>query len=121
MTTQSADAGARSAASIDEFFGSLGERGPHEVLARASGTLRFDVADGSSTSQWHITLSGGNVVATQRGGTADAVVRVSKPVLEDMLTGTVNTTAATLRGVIDVDGDLSVLLLFQRLFPGPPT
>jgi hypothetical protein len=36
------------------------------------------------------------------------------------VTGRMNAMAATLRGVLDPEGDLGLVLLFQRLFPGPP-
>jgi hypothetical protein len=37
-----------------------------------------------------------------------------------MVIGKANAMAATLRGVIVPEGDLGLVISFQRLFPGPP-
>jgi hypothetical protein len=49
------------------------------------------------------------------------VIRTSKDVFEGMVTGSVNAMTAALRGVISLEGDPSLLVLFQRALPGPPT
>jgi hypothetical protein len=39
-------------------------------------------------------------------------------VFEGMVSGEINPMAAVLRGTVDVTGDLELIVLFQRLFPG---
>lgn len=59
---------------------------------------------------------------SHRHDAADAVVEASADVLDGIVTGHVVTTAAVLRGQVQVEGDLHLLLLlFDRLMPGPPT
>ena len=51
---------------------------------------------------------------------ADAVIRCDKALFDEMATGRANATTAMLRGVLQSEGDLGLLMSFQRLFPAPP-
>ena len=48
-------------------------------------------------------------------------MRADAELFGDIITGRVNAMAALLRGRLVVEGDPSPLVLFQRLFPGPPS
>jgi glycogen debranching enzyme len=48
------------------------------------------------------------------------VIRTSKDLFEGMVTGRVNAMAGALRGVVSLEGDPTLLVLFQRALPGPP-
>jgi putative sterol carrier protein len=50
---------------------------------------------------------------------ADAVVWTAKALFGGMIAGTVNAMAATLRGALVPQGNLALVVSFQRLFPGP--
>jgi hypothetical protein len=39
---------------------------------------------------------------------------------DGVVTGQTNAMAALLRGEVTFDGDPELMLLFQRIFPGPP-
>jgi putative sterol carrier protein len=104
----------------EAFFDELARRGLEPLLQRASGTLRFDLADGKDTVHWYVTLKKGNVTVSHKRGAADAVVRVDGALFEGMATGRVNAMSATLRGVVGLEGDLGLVMSFQRLFPSPP-
>jgi hypothetical protein len=103
-----------------EFFRNLAEHGHEPVLARTSGTLRFDVGDGHRTEHWYVTIDKGDVRVSHARSAADAVVRLDKPLSDAILSGRENATACLLRGAFMIEGDLSLLMQFQRLFPGPP-
>ena len=103
-----------------EFFARLAERGGEPLFKSASGTLRFDLADGKRIEHWHVALTNGDVAVSNKNTRADAVVRVDKELFQGMVAGRVNAMAATLRGVLVPEGDLGLVVLFQRLFPGPP-
>jgi hypothetical protein len=45
---------------------------------------------------------------------------MDQALFEQIVTGRENATAALLRGLIDVEGNPQLLVLFQRLFPGMP-
>src|SRR3974390_1978030 len=85
---------AQSADPVDKFLADLALRGHEPLLHGAAGTLRAIRPDAS--------------------------IRTERSLFEGMVTGTVNATAAMLRGVLVVDGDLGLLTAFSRLFPGPP-
>lgn len=102
-----------------DFFDALARRGYEPLLARASGTVRFDLVDGTRTRHWYVAVGKGDVTVSHQSPTTDASVRVDKAFFDDMVRGRVNATAAILRGAMVPEGDLGLLLLFQRLFPGP--
>jgi hypothetical protein len=102
---------------IEGFFEDL--RGHHPLLRRAKGSLRVDKVDGTGSERWLVTMDEGEVSVSHRNAKADCVIRTSRDVFEGMVAGRVNAMAATLRGVLSVEGDPKILVLFQRALPGP--
>ena len=105
---------------IEEFFQRLTHGGPVLLLRRADGTLRIDLRSGTTTERWFITIGKGAVSVSHRNAKADAVIRTSKDLFEGMVTGRVNAMTGALRGVVSLEGDPTLLVLFQRALPGPP-
>jgi SCP-2 sterol transfer family len=105
---------------IEEFFERLSAGGPGSLPARAKGSLRIDLANGATTERWFVTVAGGNVSVSHRNAKADAVIRTSKDLFVGIVTGKVNAMAGALRGVVSLEGDPTLLVLFQRALPGPP-
>jgi putative sterol carrier protein len=103
-----------------EFFAQLGKRGREPLVKNATGTLRVELAHGKRTERWLVALDKGEITVSRRNAAADSVVRTTKALFDRMVTGEANAMAATLRGEIDGEGDLALILLFQRLLPGPP-
>ncbi len=105
------------------FFAELVSKGHEPLLHAISGTLRIDltaVADpATAVEHWYVTVVGGNVSVSHRSAKADAVMRLDKKLFEGMAKGTVNLTAALLRGVVEIEGDIALVNAFSRLFPGP--
>jgi hypothetical protein len=104
---------------IEEFFERLTRGGPDRLLRRADGSLRIDLTSGTTTERWFITMHAGDVSVSHRNAKADSVIRTSKDQFEGMITGRVNAMSAALRGVVSLEGDPGLLVLFQRAFPGP--
>ncbi len=102
------------------FFEALAKRGHEPILASTSGTLRLELRNGRRTDYWYVAIEKGDVTVSQASAEADAVVRCDKALFDGMVTGKVNAMAAMLRGVILPEGDLSLVMSFERLFPGPP-
>jgi SCP-2 sterol transfer family len=102
------------------FFDDLAARGHEPYLEGASGSIRFDLADGRTIEHWYVKVSKGDVGVSKKDGKADTVVRVDKAFFDRLTQGRENAMAATLRGVLVAQGDLGLVLLFQRIFPGPP-
>jgi len=103
-----------------QFFADLAARGHVPLLKSSSGTLRFDLAGGGRTAHWYVTIEKGDVSVSHDTAEADCVVRSGKELFDRMAAGTANATSAALRGLVATEGDLRLIIQFQRLFPGPP-
>jgi putative sterol carrier protein len=103
-----------------DFFQEIDRHGHEPLLEKASGTLRFDLDRSSGTDHWLVAIDKGDVAVSRRNVRADCVVRLERTVFDGMAQGRVNAMAATLRGDLGAEGDLGLLVLFQRLFPPPP-
>src|SRR6266540_4350553 len=80
----------------EQFFDDLGRRGHEPMLAKASGSLRFDLKGDAGTDHWLLTVERGDIQVSREAAAAECVLR------------------ADLR----VDGKLELLTLLRRLFPG---
>ncbi|GAA1640457.1 SCP2 sterol-binding domain-containing protein [Catellatospora bangladeshensis] len=106
-----------------EYFTGLAEHGRYPLLRATTGTIRFDLTgNGGRGEHWRVTINRGHVDVSRGEQPADCVVKVDKKLFDGIVTGQVNTMAAMLRGQVDVDGDLHLITMLQRLFPGgrPP-
>jgi SCP-2 sterol transfer family len=105
---------------ISQFFSNLAQPGHLAPLEGESATVRFDVKDGKTAEQWYVTVHDGDVTVTRRDDPADAIVTAERPHLEAIMAGQMNATAAVLRGVLNLEGSMAALVMFQRCLPGPP-
>jgi len=103
-----------------EFFALVANRSPEPLIKNVTGTIRFDVADGSNIEHWLVTMKKGEVEVSNRNSTADAVVRADRPVFDEIASGAKNAMAAFLRGALSVEGDMDLTVQFLRLLPAPP-
>jgi putative sterol carrier protein len=99
---------------------SLPSRGDDPVLHQLSGTIRFDLRDGKAVESWFLQLDKGDVKVSRRKAKADCVAAMETELCDALVTGGTNGFAAALRGDIELEGEVALLLEFQRLFPGPP-
>ena len=102
-----------------EFFYELDKRGHEPMLRKATGRLRFDLIDGTGTAHWLIAVKKGDVSVSRGDGAADCVVTTDRPLFEAIVRGEKNAMAAIIRGEIALEGDLELVVLFQRVFAGP--
>jgi putative sterol carrier protein len=102
------------------FFEELGKRGHEPLVAKAHGSIRFELTDGRRTESWLVQLAGGDIKVSSNGGAADCVFRMSREIFDGLASGKLNPVVARLRDEIAVEGDLRLAVLFQRLLPGPP-
>jgi putative sterol carrier protein len=103
-----------------KFFADLEQGGHQPLLEKASGSLRFELTGGNAVERWRIDVSRGDVAVSHKAGAADCVLRSPKALFDKIATGRENPMAAVLRGALIVEGDIDLLLAFQRIVPGPP-
>ena len=104
------------------FLDGLVADGHLPILHRTKGTIRIDLDEGGDTTHWLVTIDHGDVGISHRKSKAkaDAVLHTTKELFDGMALGKVNATAAMLRGVLFLEGDLGLVAAFGRLLPGPP-
>jgi putative sterol carrier protein len=102
-----------------DFFEELARRGHEPMLEKLSATVRFDLDRGERVERWLVTVDRGDLAVSRRHLKADCVFRTDGELFDGLVKGEVNAMAALLRGAIGVEGDPSVIVLFQRLFPSP--
>ncbi len=103
-----------------EFFAELARSGHEPLLEKMTCTIRFDIVDGKRKTRWLVTIDRGDVTVSRRNASADSVVRVDHALSDRLATGRANAMSEVLRGTIAVEGAVEPMILFQRLFPGPP-
>jgi putative sterol carrier protein len=102
-----------------ELFERLGAVEHLPLPKRATGTMLFELTGGPRTERWRITVDKGAVAVARGNGPADCVMRADRKLFGRMASGKVNAFAAVLRGAVTIEGDPRLLVLFQRLLPGP--
>ncbi len=104
----------------DRFFETLASRGHEELLEKASGSVRFDIANGQQVDHWMVRISRGDLEVSRDDSDADSIVRATRANFEKFASGQMNAFAALLRGEASAEGKLELPVLLQRLLPGPP-
>ena len=103
-----------------EFFDELSERGHEPLLEKVTGTVRFDLGNRRQTHHWLVSIVKGDVAVSRKNVPADCSVQMDEALFDDIASGRENALAALLRGAVGIEGDPELLMLFERLFPGPP-
>ena len=104
---------------IAEFFEGLAGQDHLSLMGKETGTFRFDVVDGKRSTRWFITMKKGELSVSRRDVAADCKVSAPRQLAEGIVSGEVNAFAAVLRGALEVEGDPKLMVVFQRLLPGP--
>ncbi|MEV4820955.1 SCP2 sterol-binding domain-containing protein [Micromonospora sp. NPDC049275] len=102
------------------FFEDLDRRGYEPLLAKTSGTVRFDLHEGAQTRHWLVAIDHGRLDVTQEDREADTVIGASPALFDDIATGREHGLAALLRGDMTVTGDARLVVQVERIFPGSP-
>ena len=103
-----------------KFFADLENAGHQPLLAKDSGSLRFELSEGKAVERWRLDVRKGDVAVSHKAGAADCVLRAPKSLFDKIASGRENAMAAVLRGALVVEGNIDLLLAFQRILPGPP-
>jgi putative sterol carrier protein len=113
-------AGAGGGDVTERFFDELAKRGHEPLLRKARGIIKFEIVDGKKVDRRFVAIDKGEIRVSRRNVASDGVIRVDKAVFERVASGRSNPIAAVLRNELAAQGDWRLLVLVQRLFPGPP-
>jgi putative sterol carrier protein len=105
---------------ILELFQELGRRGHEPLLAKVTGSVRFDLVDDGRTDRWLVAVDKGDIAVSHKGGPADCTIRADRVLFERICRGEENAIPAVLRGALVCAGDVELLFAIQRILPGPP-
>jgi len=103
-----------------EFFDRISQPMPRPSMGGVTATLRIDLDRGKATEHWLVTINKGNISVSNKNVKADAVMHTDKEIFDRLARGEANAMASVLRGLVAIEGDQKLLIIFQRLFPGPP-
>ncbi|HEY2671199.1 MAG TPA: glycogen debranching N-terminal domain-containing protein [Rugosimonospora sp.] len=103
----------------EQFFDELARRGYEPKLAPACGTGFFDVTENGRSQQWLVRIRNGNIAVSRQRSEADFVVRADRAVFNKLVNGSLNALSAVFCDALAFEGDVRLLVLFQRLFPPP--
>jgi hypothetical protein len=120
MKTSTKSKGTEMTQPAKEFFEELGRRGHEPLLAKLTGTVRFDVVDGPQTDSWLVSADKGDLTVSHEPGAADCTIRGDKELFDALAAGRRNAVSSVLRGALTVTGDVELLFAIQRIFPDPP-
>ncbi len=120
MATTSKAAGKAPMTRTAEFFGAIASKAHEPLLEAASGSIRFDIGEGKDLEHWYVTVKKGDVTVSNKSAKADSVVFADSELFEELASGRANAMASFLRGRLKGEGEVGLLMSFQRLFPGPP-
>ncbi|WP_431977077.1 glycogen debranching N-terminal domain-containing protein [Micromonospora haikouensis] len=105
-------------AEIDRFFAGLPEASRGRLPTTPAGLVAFRfVTDDGPTSTWFVTLDGGRARVDRRGHDPDCLVEMRPETFERLVAGADHSVAMLFRGVVSVEGDLPLFLVFRRLLP----
>ena len=103
----------------EEFFRTLQRHGNEPMLSGVNATIRFDITGAEHLRSWWLEVRDGDLLASTDGSAADCVLTADQGVFDRIVSGSMNAMAALLRGDLAVWGDPELVVLVQRLFPGP--
>jgi putative sterol carrier protein len=98
-----------------EFFEGLETRANGAKLAGLDHSYRFEI---EGEGIWSVRVGAGRVVVTEGGedDRADATIRTSADVFDQLVSGRQNPATAYMTGKVKIDGDLGAVMKLQRLF-----
>jgi len=101
------------------LFERISRLGRVDALAEVDGRLRFDLHEGDRVEHRAIIVHRGQISVGQEIDDPDCVVDADKALFDRMASGQSNAMTALLRGDMMITGDVLLVVLLERLLPGP--
>jgi putative sterol carrier protein len=106
-------------ARVQDLLEALAARSRERPLPTAvDGVLRLDVKDAGRTEEWYLTIRKGVATVAREGGAPDCVLGADATTFVAVLSGEANMMAALLRGALEAEGRMLLLVVLQQLTPG---
>jgi hypothetical protein len=107
--------------STGEFFDDIDRIGHVPHLDRFTGSMRLDLHENGRTDHWRVSIDRGNI-RLSRGddGPADTVISGDRALFDRIARGEIRPLSAFLRNEVTMSGEFRLLLVLERLVPGPP-
>src|SRR5687767_6767700 len=93
----------------DTFLRQVAARGYEPLVDKARGVVKLELATGSDTDRWFVSMDRGDLAVARDERAADCTLRMDRAVFDGLTRGEVNAMAAVLRGEITIDGDRALL------------
>ncbi|MFC3501645.1 SCP2 sterol-binding domain-containing protein [Micromonospora krabiensis] len=106
--------------SVADYLRKLGPGRRLDLPEATAGTVRLDAREDGHTEHWYLTIADQHVDVGRSSDDADLVVRADRAVFDDLAAGQLHVSAALLRNDLTVQGDIRLLMMLRRIFPGPP-
>lgn len=102
---------------VQGFFSDLATTGHVSLLEGMTGTLLVELSDGEAQAQhWFVRINRGNVAVSDETSTPDCVLATDAATFEAIVAGQMNAFSAMLRGLLEVDGEIHLLVALQAFF-----
>ena len=101
-----------------DFFERLGQPGGRP-LGNVTASIRIDLDRGGAREHWLLAIDMGNISVSRKNVRADAALHTDKEIFDRLVRGEASPLASMLRGLVRVEGDTELIVLFQGLFPAP--
>lgn len=106
--------------SVAEFLDRWDAGRRADLPETTSGTLRLDAADDGYTTHWRLTVRDQRVEVSRSAEDAELTVRADREVFDLLASGRTHVATALLRNDLSVQGNMRLLMMLRRIFPGPP-
>jgi putative sterol carrier protein len=103
--------------SVEGFFTTLATRRYIPLLHSVSGTVQWNI---EGEGQWNVIINKGNITVNRDALTPDSLLSCSKDTFLAIARGVQNQTVAFLRGKLEIQGNIGLAQVFQRVFEKQP-
>jgi putative sterol carrier protein len=100
----------------ERFFEQVGKQGHVRLLEHASGTILVEISDSGPTEHWYVTIHRGDVGVSHEGASPDCTIRTDGAAFDAIIAGKMSPMPALLRGRLEVEGKINLLVALQALF-----
>ncbi|GAB3957399.1 SCP2 sterol-binding domain-containing protein [Micromonospora vulcania] len=104
---------------VGEYLDRLGGGRRTDLPETTSGSMRLDAHHDGWTEHWYLTIADQHVQVTRSSDDAELVVRADREVFDRLASGQTHLAEALLRNELTVQGNMRLLMLLRRIFPGP--